>query len=248
MRRVKVGGWNVAFVERGPIDAPAIVTLHGFIISQRYMAPLAERLAPRFRVLSPDLPGFGRSDKPREVLSIAQLGDALVAWMDAVDLPRAHLVGNSMGCQVALAAAERHPARVDRLVLIGPTTDPHTRTVPQQAALLAYDMLGEKPSLPLAHVPDYLRVTPRRYLKTLEHVMRDRPEERAPRVAAPTLILRGSKDRLVSQRFVEELAARMPDARVEVLPGAPHAANYSAPDATAAATLRFLPQGSSIGG
>ena len=204
------------------------------------MAPLAQRLAQRHRVLSPDLPGFGRSGKPREVLDMDGLADALATWMDAVALPRAHVVGNSMGCQVGMALAERHPARVDRLVLIGPTTDAHARTVPRQAARLARDLPREKPSLVFAHVPDYVRAGPLRILRTLSHVMRDRIEERAARVRAPTLVLRGERDALVSARFVEELAARMPDARVETLPGAPHAANYSAPDVTARAILRFL--------
>lgn len=240
MRRATVGPWEIAYAERGPPDAPVVVTVHGFVISQRYMAPLAERLASAYRVLSPDLPGFGRSSKPREVLDIDGLADALAVWMDAVALPPAHVVGNSMGAQVAMALAERSPARVRSLVLIGPTTDARTRTVPLQAAGLALDLLRERPSLVFAHVPDYLRVTPRRVLLTLRHVMRDRIEERAPRVRAPALVLRGERDALVSEAFAHELAARMPNGRLQTLPGAPHAANYSAPDATAAAVEAFL--------
>lgn len=246
LKRIRAGPHEIAYEERGAADAPAIVTLHGFVVSQRYMAPLARELAPTFRVLSPDLPGFGRSSKPRDALGIDGLADALVAWMDALALPRAHVVGNSMGGQVGAALAQRHPARVDRLVLLGPTTEPGTRTPARQAARLARDMLHEPIALPFLHVPDYLRCGPRRILQTMRHALADRIEERAPHIRAPTLVLRGARDAVVSAEFTRALAARMPDARAEELPRVPHAANYAAPAATAAAIRRFLrsPEGS----
>jgi 2-hydroxy-6-oxonona-2,4-dienedioate hydrolase len=49
---------------------------------------------------APDLPGFGRSSKPRKVLEMVELADALAAWMARIGLPRAAMIGNSMGCQV----------------------------------------------------------------------------------------------------------------------------------------------------
>jgi 2-hydroxy-6-oxonona-2,4-dienedioate hydrolase len=51
----------------GPTGVPPIVLIHGLVISSLYMVPTARRLAPNFRVLAPDLPGFGGSDKPRRV-------------------------------------------------------------------------------------------------------------------------------------------------------------------------------------
>jgi pimeloyl-ACP methyl ester carboxylesterase len=70
-------------------------------------AATLRRLAPAFRVWAPDLPGFGDSDRPRRALDLAELADALAGWMDAVDLPRAALLGNSLGCQVIGHLANR---------------------------------------------------------------------------------------------------------------------------------------------
>lgn len=221
-------------------DLPPVVLIHGFIISGRYLVPLARRLAHGFRVYAPDLPGFGRSTKPPHALDIDGLADALARWMDASGIGRAILVGNSMGCQVLAAFAQRHPSRVLRLVLVGPTTDAHARTVPRQAWRLFLDMLRERRALPFLHVPDSVRMGPRRIFETTRHAMGDGIERRAPDVGAPTLVVRGSRDALVPQGWAEELTRLFPDARLEVVPGSPHAANYSTPDALVRHILPFL--------
>ena len=97
-----------------PPAAPVVVLVHGFIISSRYMAPLAERLSPSFNVYAPDLPGFGWSESPRRLLGLDELANSLVAWMAAVDLPSVSLLGNSFGCQVIAEFAARYPERVER--------------------------------------------------------------------------------------------------------------------------------------
>lgn len=220
--------------------APDVVLVHGFVISSRYMVPLGRALAGAFRVWAPDLPGYGRSSKPTRAFRMEGLADLLAAWMDAVSLATAHLVGNSMGCQVAAAFAQRHPERVDRLVLIGPTTDRHARTVPRQAWRLFRDIARERWTLPFIHVPDYLRTGIPRALQTLEHTMSDRIEERLPAVRAPTLLVRGERDSLVSERFADELLHLLPDGKLVVLPGAPHASNFSAATEAARIIVPFL--------
>src|SRR5436190_2195210 len=77
-----------------------VVLVHGLVVSSRYMLPLAERLADHAHVYAPDLPGFGKSDHPERPLDIAGLADGLAAWMHVTGIPRAALIGNSMGCQV----------------------------------------------------------------------------------------------------------------------------------------------------
>ena len=92
------------------------------------MVPLAKALAPSYRVLAPDLPGFGDSEKPPHVLDLAGLTDYLVAWTRACGLERAVFLGNSVGCQLVARLAVRHPDLVERVVLQGPTMDPeHAR-------------------------------------------------------------------------------------------------------------------------
>lgn len=96
-----------------PDGAPEVVLLHGLGVSSRYMLPLARELAPHFRALAPDLPGFGHSDHPPAALDVPGLADALLAWIDAAGLIAPVLVADSVGCQVPHgdAAAGRHAAR-----------------------------------------------------------------------------------------------------------------------------------------
>lgn len=71
---------------------PAVILVHGLVISSRYMVPTAERLAPWCRVFAVDLPGYGKSEKPHRILSLSELADALADWMDQEKVPSAHLV------------------------------------------------------------------------------------------------------------------------------------------------------------
>src|SRR3954471_4860320 len=94
-----------------------VVLVHGLAVSSRYFVPLAEQLVRTRRVLAPDLPGYGRSGSPRRALGIEELANALTEWLDLAELERAPLVGNSLGCQIAVDLAARRPGRVDSLVL-----------------------------------------------------------------------------------------------------------------------------------
>src|SRR4051794_30941443 len=120
-----------------------VVLVHGLGVSSRYFVPLAERLVRRYAVLAPDLPGYGRSGTPDRALGIEALAEALRAWLDRAELPTASLVGNSVGCQVAVELAARSPERVERLVLVGPTMDPSAPTLLRQSVRLARDLVHE---------------------------------------------------------------------------------------------------------
>jgi pimeloyl-ACP methyl ester carboxylesterase len=104
--RVRVGGPTPA------TDAPPVVLVHGYGVSSSYLVPLAHALAPSHRVYVPDLPGHGRSPHAPAPLDVPALADALLAALTALDVQRAVLVGNSLGCAIAVEAAVRAPARV----------------------------------------------------------------------------------------------------------------------------------------
>jgi len=95
-----------------------IIHVHGFAISGAYLMPTAQALAPRWTNVVPDLPGYGRSERPDRVLDIPALAEALMAVMDALEIDKAVLVGNSMGCAISLEVAHAAPERVERLVLV----------------------------------------------------------------------------------------------------------------------------------
>jgi 2-hydroxy-6-oxonona-2,4-dienedioate hydrolase len=239
----RVGGLRLharVATDRAPAGAPAIVLVHGFGVSSRYLVPVARELAAGYRVYAPDLPGFGHSAKPRRARDLPELADALAAWMEAAGIERATLLGNSFGCQVVAELALRHPGRIERAVLIGPTVDPAGRTVRQQLWRLFLDVFREPwPLIPL-QACDYARHGPRRGLATLRAMLGDRIEAKLPRVRVPTLVIRGGRDPIVPQRWAEEAARLLPAGRLVVIPGAGHAVNYSAPRALARAVEAFL--------
>lgn len=236
-------GWRVVAGRRtherrgGPPGAPPLVLVHGLGVSSRYLVPVAERLAEARRVLAPDLPGFGRSEAPERLLDVPGLAAALAAWLDTAGIERTPLLANSLGCQVAVELAVAAPARVEALVLVGPTVDPSARTLVRQSLRLL--ATAPREGVPLVPLVAYEYGTrPLRTLRTARAMLRHRIEERLPLLEAPTLVVRGDGDRVVPQRWAEEVA-RLARGRLEVLPGG-HALNFTAPDALARLTLSFL--------
>ena len=107
--------------QAGPAGADAILLIHGLQDEADSWRHVFAPLAQTHRVIAMDLPGFGRSTKGLRRYDVPLYVDALLALMDALKLPRATLIGNSMGAIIADALAVMHPARVSRLVLIDGT-------------------------------------------------------------------------------------------------------------------------------
>lgn len=219
---------------------PAVALVHGLGVSSRYMTALARELSPFYRVFAVDLPGFGRSEKPPSPFGLVEFSEALANWMRATGLRSATLVANSYGCQIAVELATRRPRMVERLVLIGPTTDPAYRTRRQQIAQLLLDAVREPISLLGLAVSEYLRSGPRVILKSLAEAVANPLETRLPLVVAPTLVIRGMRDPLVSAAWAERVASELPAGRLAVVPGVAHAAHYAAPRSVARTIRRFV--------
>ena len=223
-----------------PGSGVAVVLVHGVIVSSRYLLPMAAELAADRGVLVPDLPGFGLSDPPPGPLTLATLADAVVACATAAGHDRVALVGNSFGAQVSVEAAVRHPARVARLVLIGPTTDPAARTLPRQYLRWQRNAPDEH----LAILPVMLRDLADMGLRraaTLLRVMLDDPiEDKLAHVQAPTLVVRGDRDRLVPPRWADEVVGRLPQGQLATVPGYAHMPHWSGPLALAPVLRAFL--------
>jgi pimeloyl-ACP methyl ester carboxylesterase len=217
-----------------------IVLVHGLSVSSRYMAPIARRLAPYHPVYAPDLPGFGKSERPDAILDICALADALARWMDFWGLERAALLGNSMGCQIIADLAMRYPGRVTHAILIGPTVDRCARTLLAQASRLLINITHEPIASILTQGRDYWICGLHRTVATFRRALEDRIEDKLPAMRFPTLVARGAYDPIAPERWCAELARWLPDGRLVVIPHAPHAANYDAPAALARIVLEFL--------
>ncbi|HUS14972.1 MAG TPA: alpha/beta fold hydrolase [Chloroflexia bacterium] len=139
-----VDGLRVRYLEAGPPDAPALVLIHGFGGMAETWGAVMGRLAGEYRLIAPDLPGFGYSERSSApIFTLRRRAEGIVALLDHLGIGRATLVGNSMGGAVALQTAYSFPERVDRLVLAD--------------AVAGYDGKGTSPSPLLGEV---LRRTP----------------------------------------------------------------------------------------
>ena len=116
IQTVLVHDQRIAYLDVGA--GPPVILIHGFGGSMWQWEQQQHTLSQHFRVLTLDLPGAGLSDKPEIDYRPDQMLDFFVGFMDAVNIPQATLVGNSMGAGLAIGMALAHPTRVAKLVLI----------------------------------------------------------------------------------------------------------------------------------
>jgi len=123
---VTVGGKRGRTARSAPADGRPLILLHGLLLSQEMHRPLAEDLAARGnRVITLDLLGHGKSDRPRDMwrYSMGSYANEVVALMDHLGLEQAVVMGTSLGANTALEIASAHPERLRGLVLEMPVLD-----------------------------------------------------------------------------------------------------------------------------
>ncbi len=231
-RRVEVEGHEV-FVRVGP-SVPGTVPLvhvHGFAVSGTYLLPTAELLAHRATAVVPDLPGYGRSAGRGHALGIPALAWALLDTLDALDLDRVVLVGNSMGGAVSLEVAHAAPERVAGIVLASPAGGVHNQPFARALVQLARDAVRESPRMARVAVPDYVRFGPVNTMQLFAELVRFPSLQRVVRVPVPTLAVLGTRDPLMPPPWrVREIGALAPPhLTIAVIEGAAHAMNFSHP-------------------
>jgi 2-succinyl-6-hydroxy-2,4-cyclohexadiene-1-carboxylate synthase len=247
----------------------AVLMLHGFTGDAESMAPAAAPLERDFEVHRIELVGHGRSDAPRDVAAytmpscVAQL----VAVLDALEIGRAHLYGYSMGGRAALSLAAAHPDRVRSLVLVGATAglasaeDRAARRAADEAwadrierdglesfvdAWMALPIFASQKRLGDAALArsraQRLRGEATGYANSLRGMgTGSMPPLHAalPGLAMPVCLVVGEEDAKF-RAIASDLAASSPDARVEVIAEAGHAAHLEQPSAVGRVVTRFL--------
>ncbi len=260
---VTVGPHQVHYLEGGRGEE-TLVLLHGIFAEKDHWVDFARPLTGRYRVIAPDLPGFGESGRlPNQTYDYAAQTVRLKEWLDALGLDRVHLAGNSMGGTIAVLFAIAYPQRVASVALIGA---PHGIRSPQPSAmdrlidvgkapLVAHDAAEFRQMMDLVFAkPPFLpypilHATQQTALRNADSNMRlwraqlkDRYllDARITEVQRPTLILWGEKDQVFDASGAQVLRSRMQAARIEVLPDLGHLPMMEAPGATAQSYASFL--------
>jgi pimeloyl-ACP methyl ester carboxylesterase len=261
-----IAGLKTSLVRAG--KGEPLILLHGLGASNyswRYTVP---ELAKHYDVFAPDLPGFGRTDKPWDFdYSIHGLHTWVLALMDHFELKSARFAGNSMGGVLSLWTAMEAPSRVERMALIG--TPAYVENRPKMLWPLSWPVIGSVYEWALGDTAlryianstfvDKTKIDARmmeeygRALKSAagrravaEFVRRAVPPDHRERVERyrdvkhSTLVLVGEHDRMVGRAGGERLAKAMPNAVFFQLDGAGHAPQEDLPERTNARLIEFF--------
>ncbi|MCR2827263.1 alpha/beta fold hydrolase [Microbacterium sp. zg.Y909] len=209
-------------VEATGVGARTFLLVHGIGMGRGAFGDLIEHLEPHGRVLALDLPGFGAAEEPPRVPSIERLADLVAAYLRQHEPAERELVavGHSMGTQVVTELAVRHPALVDRIVLVAPTVDAAARGALPQLGRLALDLFIESPKVVFLGAREYVRAGPRLRRKT-RAMLTHRPELSYPKVTVPALVIRGENDVVCPRAWCARVAAAL-RTRVVEIPGHGH--------------------------
>lgn len=242
VQRLRVGEYDVGLRTSGAAG-PDIVLIHGIGASARYFERLAAVLSAGCRVHCIELPGHAGLPRPSEPLSMQGYADVVLLALRAAGIGSVHLVGHSMGCQVATEAAVLAPEMVSSLLLLGPTVNPAEHHAALQGLRLAQDTLRERPAVNGILLTDYLRAGPPWYLSTLRRMMKHRLEDRLAQVSCPVAVVRGSRDPIVPAAWLLRLQESRPGTRLGEVPGSPHVLMWNRPAETAAWVYRMVEAG-----
>jgi 3-oxoadipate enol-lactonase len=258
----EVNGLKLDYTDTGG-DGPAVLFIHGFPFDRHMWDPQVEALKGGWRLLVPDLKGFGSSEAPdnRSSYTVDSYADELKAVLDDAGADKAVLVGLSLGGYIALAFMRKFPEAVTALVLantraeadppegIEKRTNQQNQVSSEGTAGLIEAMpgalLSEKTKANHPDVADRLRGTmdnpPAGYIGALE-TMKQRPDSSAglANIKVPTLVLVGEDDPLIPPDASRSLHEAIGGSRLVVIPEAGHVSNLEAPEAFTKALEEFL--------
>ena len=236
---IDVDGVAVRYIEAGESNSGApVVLLHGFQAGADLWYPFTfPALASRYHVYALDLPGFGESGGLAEY-SKESYGRFLCAFLDRLGLEHVQLVGHSMGGIVAIAAASEQPERVDRLVLIDSAGLP--RSGPHWTAPVV--MLADRSTFHAKLYPTVLRLASksRAMKQCLRMIREDSVYPLLSKLSMPTLVVWGSRDRVIPLEHATLFARNITHARLAIIRGAGHMPFYQKPTAFNKLVFGFL--------
>ena len=260
--------WVYAMRTADRPEAPTLVLLHGFTGSKENWYPLAKALGGRYRLLIPDLPGWGESErKPGVALGFVGQAEQVAAFLRAQAKGQpVVLVGHSMGGGIAAVTAARYPQLVSKVALFNAAgvrfkdnafglsvlAGDNPFAVHDAASLQRYidtvfHVEAAKPAIPWP--ASAALIDKRRADAAFEQAVLDRigrseetllPGEEAARIHQPALLLWCRQDAVIDASALELYAARMPQARKVLLEGCGHMSLMERPHAVADAVVKWL--------
>ena len=251
----------LAYDEQG--SGLPVMLIHGFPLNRRMWRPQIEALAGSgCRVICPDLPGFGESPLSERPVTMAVYADALIALLDRLQIDKAVIGGMSMGGYVLLNLVERYPerllgaiylvtraagddaaAREKRSMLAAEVENGNLLAVPDAfvQVLFAPHTARDNPRL-VSDVRQWMESTPAEGIVEGLLAMRDRDDyvDRLSRLQVPSLVVGAELDKAIPPDHARAMAEGLPNAELQIIPGAGHMANLERPEIVNRTLLKFL--------
>jgi pimeloyl-ACP methyl ester carboxylesterase len=245
-REIQVGQQTIYYQVAGKEDGEPVVLLHGLSASSRWWVRNIPALAERYRVYMLDLPGFGIMRRFRRRFILDELSPGIVAWMDALGIKQAHLIGHSMGGYICLRIAARHPGRIKRLVLVSPAGIPHIHSVQGYLLPLLVAIRYCKPAFLPILFSDALRAGPLTIVRATQDLLTKDIRDALRHIVTPTLLVWGEYDKLVPPVFGDILRQEIKGARLLVLRKAGHVVMFDQAERFNEAVMGFFEGESSL--
>jgi pimeloyl-ACP methyl ester carboxylesterase len=257
-RTVQVEGYRVHYLEEGPPSGQTVVLVHGLGASAeawRNLAPYFARAG--FHVFIPDLPGYGRSQRPADFsYSVRDEATVVIGFMDALGLKQVDLAGWSMGGWIVQIVAGEAPERIKRLLLfdsaglhVMPDWDTalFTPATAGQLDQLESLLTPHPESIPWFVSRDILRITRERgwvIRRAMASMLtgRDVTEDLLPTLKMPVLIAWGAEDHITPLEEGEKMHQLMPQSHLDVIPGCGHLAPVNCASQIGPQAVAFLKQ------
>jgi len=248
MPLIEVNGLKLYYKTEGQTDsaAPVLLFLHGLGSSSSDWVLQTRFFAQHYRIILIDLRAHGRSRHPGGRLTIELMADDVEALLARLEIPRAHVVGLSLGGCVALALALSHPARVQSLILVNTFARLQPaggRSLLRMLSRLWLLLLAPMPVV-ATHVARGLFPKPeqqayyaaavaslsqnpkRGYLASIQALLVFDLRKRLGRIDCPTLVIAGDRDRTIPLAAKQALCRSIPGAQMRVIPDSGHATPY----------------------
>jgi pimeloyl-ACP methyl ester carboxylesterase len=257
-------GIKINYAEQGDPRGAPLVLIHGFTDSWYSYSRVLPLLDKKYRVYALDLRGHGDSDRPAAGYAMKDFAADVVAFMDAMKLGKATLVGHSMGSFVALQTALDAPQRVDKLVLVGTAT-----TARNEVTLDLQKSVGNlKDPVSEAFARDFqiatvaqklpdefldgvvrqsLKLPARVWQSALAGVLAEDYGPRLGRIKTPTLIIWGDREQIFPRGEQDLLKAKIAGSVFKIYPEVGHSPHWERPEIFARDLQEFLGPAAAVG-
>ena len=237
-------GTRIHYEVTGKSGATPVLMIQGLGASKNAWNLQCIAMATRFRIISFDNRGAGRSDKPTEPFTLEQMADDALAVLDAAGVETAHVVGASMGGVISQIVAVKYPHRVRSLTLVCTAcrNHPWRQELLQSWAKTAEEKgmieVGKEAAQWVMSPRSFRRLVPaftwmgplaalrprHSFVSQIDAILNTREDlvDKLSTITAPTMVIVGNQDILTPRGDSEEIAERIPNAELVVISGAAH--------------------------